>query len=83
MFLKVLSVPKGVAKVFMPGNYTDFLVTENYVNRPDIMLDKLGKKSIKTEMINNNLNDVSPIEVEIMSGYKIMGNDFMGYFGDL
>lgn len=83
MFLKPLSVPKGVAKVFMPGNYTEFLVSQVYEHRPDIMLDELGKKSVKNEMINNNLNDVSPIEVERMTGYKIMGNDFIGYFGDL
>lgn len=79
--LNPITIPKGVAKILMVGNYTSYLITEEYEHRPDLVLEKVNKKSVSNEIINNYMNDISPIHLSKNSIYNVMGNNFIGYFG--
>lgn len=71
-----ISIPRGIANIFLVGMCDEVQITEDWKYRPD-------KKNLgmRAEIINNHLSNVSPISCEKGKRYVFTNNLFMTYFG--
>lgn len=81
MFLKPLSISRGVAILFATDLSVTGTVTDLIQYRPDKVLGYLSVPSIKGEMINNFMSNISPLSMENGESYTVTGTMFNGYFG--
>lgn len=78
--IKPVKVPRGIANIFAIGNSSEITITENWKHRPDKILDSIGQKSMKYEILNNYMSNVSPISLVNGTNYIITDRTFGGYF---
>lgn len=75
--MKPLNVPRGVAYLFCQGNIVSSpMVTDDTQYRPDFL-----NNDMRNELINNHLNNISPISLKKKLKYAITNVMFMSYFG--
>ena len=78
--IKPVKLPRGVANIFMLGNSSEVKVMESWNHRPDKILELVGQKSMKYEIINNYMSNTSPISLKNGDKYIITDRTFGGYF---
>ena len=78
--IKPVKVPRGIANIFAIGNSSEITITENWKHRPDKILDSIGQKSMKYEILNNYMSNVSPISLVNGNNYIVTDRIFGGYF---
>ena len=78
--LKPIKVPRGIANLFALGNSSEIPIIEVWANRPDKILDVVGQKSMKNELINNYMSNKSPISLHVRDRYLITDDIFTGNF---
>ena len=76
--IKPITIPRGIANIFMLGLSDATTVTEIYAFRPDRI-----NSSMRDEIINNHMSNTSPISCEKKKEYKVVDNMFKTYFGGI
>jgi len=74
--VKPLIIPRGVAYLFAQDHISATIVTENTQHRPDFL-----NNSMRNEIINNHMSNISPITLVKKTAYIITDVLFMSYFG--
>ena len=78
--IKPLNIPRGIANLFAIGNSSEIPIIQMWEKRPDQILESIGQKSMKKELINNYVSNQSPITMKIGDRYVITDSLFGGYF---
>lgn len=78
--LKPLKLPRGVCNLFAIGDSVTVTIPEKWSYRPDKILDSVGQKSMKGEVINNYISVVSPITLRSGDSYVVVDGLFKKYF---
>lgn len=75
--LNPLNIPDGVALLFSAGLSSLTTIGDTTEHRPDLILPQ---PSMKLEILNNKLNNTSPISLLKGDAYKLSSNMFVAYF---
>lgn len=78
--LKPLKLPRGICNLFAIGDSATISLPEKWNHRPDKILESVGCKSMKNEIINNYMSVTSPISLKKGDPYVITDNLFNKYF---
>lgn len=78
--MKPLKLPRGVCNLFSIGNSVTFNVPEKWNHRPDFILDSVGGKSMKGELVNNYISVTSPITLNKGDSYTVVDSVYKNYF---
>lgn len=78
--LKPLKLPRGVCNLFAIGDSATVTIPEKWSYRPDKILESVGQKSMKGEIINNHISVSSPITLKSGDDYIIVDSLFRKYF---
>jgi len=81
--LKPVKLPRGVMNLFAIGNSVDIYIAEDISYRPDKIPAKLNLPSVREELVDNYMSNISPITLNKGDEYKITDNLFKGYFSNV
>lgn len=81
--LKPLKLPRGVVNLFRLGNSAEMPITQDYEHRPDKIFSKLNKASIRDELVDNYMSNISPITLDKSDTYIVTDSLFKGYFANV
>ena len=83
MLLKPISIPRGVANIFVLGLSNLDVFNEKTQYRPDKLHAENGTDSMTDEITDNYMSVVSPIEARKGTGEILTDSLFKSYFGVL
>lgn len=78
--IKPLKLPRGVMNLFAINDSVEVRIPEKWNHRPDFILDSVGQKSMKGELINNYVSVTSPISLNSGDSYTVVDSLFTKYF---
>lgn len=78
--IKPVKFPRCVANLFSLGNSTIITIREDLEHRPDKIPTMLNQPSMKEELVDNYISNVSPITLKKGDSYVITDTLFKGYF---
>lgn len=79
--LKPITIPRGVANIFLLGLSTVSVYTEQTEHRPDKLMDDVDEDSMRYEILSNYLSVISPISATKGKGEVFPMQLFDSYFG--
>ena len=79
--IKPVKFTRCVANLFALGNSTTISISQDLEHRPDKIPTMLNQPSMKDELIDNYVSNVSPITLKKGDNYVITDSLFKGYFG--
>lgn len=80
--IKPVKFPRCVANLFSLGNSTTMTITEDLAHRPDKIPTMLNQPSMREEVIDNYISNISPITLKKGDEYIVTDALFKGYFGN-
>ena len=80
--LKPVKFPRCVANLFAIGNSSELPITQDFEYRPDKIPTALNQASMKEELIDNYMSNISPISLKKGFKYTVTDSLFKGYFGN-
>ena len=78
--IKPVKLPRGVANLFLVGDASEIFIPERWNHRPDKILDSIGQKSMKGELLNNYVSVASPITLSTGTRYVVTDGLYRKYF---
>ena len=81
--IKCLTIPRGVANLFLLDCANVGVFDERTQHRPDKLMIKYGEDNIKHEMISNYISVQSPISAVKGTSEIYPNNLYEAYFGAL
>lgn len=81
--IKCITVPRGVANIFLLDCADVGTFSERNEHRPDKLMIEMGEDSISHEMISNYMSVKSPISAKKGTSEIFPNSLFKAYFGAL
>jgi hypothetical protein len=81
--LKPLKLPRGVLNIFAINNSSKITITQDYEHRPDKIFAKVNKPSMRDELVDNYMSNISPISLSKGDSYVVTDTLFKGYFANV
>ena len=76
-----LNIPRGVGNIFKLCNCFELLCRQEWTHRPDQLINDMAPMpSMKLEILDNYVSNISPISLKTGSAYTMVDNMFKEYF---